>query len=688
MSMRSWLTSKDSKGSNGSKSPNRKTSSPILERLAEQHMNGNLEDTLKALEDVMADEYDFIVRRFKVFGRFEAALIYYSSMNDQSMINHDLMRPLMKKPSDEEDQTIEAKELPDLILNDTLYHSNVNVEGQLNLVVEGILCGNTALLVQGLEQAMLIRTCNIDKRAIDQPATEQVIRGPREGFIELLDTNIALVRYRLQTPELRVRSMVIGRRSKSRVAVCFIEGITNPELLEEVVRRLSVIDIDAVLDSGYLEQYIEDNHYSPFPQVQYTERPDKVAANLLEGRIAIFVNGSPLALIVPTVFNQFYQTVEDYTERFLLMSAIRVARFIALVFSLIFPSLYVSIISFNPELIPTEFAVAVAGGRAGVPWPAVVEVLIIEVSMEVLREATIRLPQQVGGALSIVGVLVVGQAAVAAGFASPITVVIIALTTIGSFATPAYNSALALRLLRFPLIIMAGVFGLYGVMIGFILIANHLLSLKSFGVPYLSPLVPGSFQGMKDLVIRAPLSWMPERPSFMMPQDKTRVSRATMDEMKKPVHDVLDPSTIMAKQSDTRQGQTNEHSQQNAHQSGQTNGGQGGQGQPGGQEGGGGQDGQGQQGGPEGGGGQGGQGQQGSPEGGGEQGSQGQPKGPEGGGGQDGQGQQDGQESGDGQGGQGDQGQPGSPASGQQQAAPSGQPNAGTNQPSGGGKET
>jgi spore germination protein KA len=194
---------------------------------------------------------------------------------------------------------------------------------------------------------------------------------------------------------------------------------------------------------------------------------------------------------------------------------------------LVFPSIYVSIISFNTELIPTEFAVAVAGGRAGVPFPAVVEVLIIETSMEVLREATIRLPQQVGGALSIVGVLVVGQAAVAAGFASPITVVAIALTTIGSFATPAYNAALALRLLRFPLIIMAGVFGLYGVMIGLILIANHLLSLKSFGVPYLSPLIPGDFQGYKDLIIRGPLSWMTYRPSFLRPVDRVKLGSPT-----------------------------------------------------------------------------------------------------------------------------------------------------------------
>ncbi|QHT63923.1 spore germination protein [Paenibacillus lycopersici] len=583
--MRSWFTSK------GVKAPSRKSSSPILEQLAEQHMDGNLENTLKTVEDAMADEFDFIVRRFHAFGRFPAALIYYSSMIDQVMINHDLLKPLMQKTAGLECQTIETSRLPDLILNDTLYHSDVNIEGQLNLVIEGILCGNTALLIEGLDQAFIVRTCNINKRAVDQPATEQVIRGPREGFIEILDTNIALIRYRLQTPDLRFRSMTIGRRSKSRVAVCFIQGITSPELVDEVEKRLSAIDIDAVLDSGYLEQFIEDNHYSPFPQVQYTERPDKVAANLLEGRIAILVNGSPLALMVPTVFNQFYQTVEDYTERFVLMSAIRVARFIALVFSLIFPSLYVSIISFNPELIPTEFAVAVAGGRAGVPWPAVVEVLIIEISMEVLREATIRLPQQVGGALSIVGVLVIGQAAVAAGFASPITVVIIALTTIGSFATPAYNAALALRLLRFPLIIMAGIFGLYGVMIGFILIANHMLSLKSFGVPYLSPIVPGNFQGMKDTVIRAPLSWMKERPSFLMPLDKTRIGQSTVEAMNKPVHDALDPMTIKAEQSGNRRGKINEHNdqggqgQQGSQAQGQQSGqdGQSGQGQQGGQ---------------------------------------------------------------------------------------------------------
>ncbi|WP_164821621.1 spore germination protein, partial [Paenibacillus koleovorans] len=303
-----------------------------------------------------------------------------------------------------------------------------------------------------------------------------------------------------------------------------------------------MIKIDGILDSGYIEQFIQDNHFTPFPQIQNTERPDKAVANLLEGRVVILVEGSPIALILPTVFTQFYQTTEDYYERFILVSFIRLARLLALIFSLIFPSLYVAIISFNPELIPTEFAVAVSGGRAGVPFPAVLEALIMEVSMEVLREATIRLPQQVGGALSIVGVLVVGQAAVSAGFVSPITVVVIALTTIGSFATPAYNAALALRLLRFPLIIIAGVFGLYGVVVGLILIVNHMLSLKSFGVPYLSPVIPGNFDGMKDTVFRSPLWWMHKRPVMLHPQKKNIYEPGDHSKQERSKSDVLEPA--------------------------------------------------------------------------------------------------------------------------------------------------
>ncbi|MEF3303745.1 spore germination protein [Paenibacillus sp. GYB003] len=500
----------------------------------------SIEHTISFMRDRFDVSDDFIIRRLQVMGDVPAVALYFPSLTNgghQPAIRSFMTIGSRMRGAPHEDLKRE-------LMNDFLYSCDGRTEATLDSVIEELLNGSTIVHVEGMREAFVFCTRDVERRSIDQPETEQVIRGPREGFIENLMTNISLIRYRLQTSDLRIKINKIGKYTRSCVAVFYIQGIVNPALVEEVQRRLSKIEIDGILDSGYLEQFIEDNHYSPFPQIQITERPDKAVANLLEGRVIIMVDGSPIALIAPTVFSQFYQTSEDYAERFVLVSFIRLARLVALVFSLVFPALYVAVISFNPELIPTEFAVAVAGGRAGVPFPTVVEVLVMEVSMEVLREATIRLPQQVGGALSIVGVLVVGQAAVAAGFVSPITVVIIALTTIGSFATPAYNAALALRLLRFPIIIIAGTFGLYGVMVGLILIANHLLTLKSFGVPYLSPIVPGNFEGFKDTVFRAPLWWMKRRPALLHTPDKTRIGTKSYNELDQTKNNTLDPLTV------------------------------------------------------------------------------------------------------------------------------------------------
>ncbi len=514
-----------------------------LEKYAEATISHKLDDSLDFVQGILGDNDDFIMRRFCICDEHPAAALYFADLIDKQLLNDHILKPLMHTtamgyPKDDN------RSMRDYLLNDTLYSCEGRTETELDEIIQAIVEGKTVILVDGLADGFVFSTRQVDKRSISQPETEQVIRGAREGFIEILGTNLALLRYRLPTPDLRIKTIRIGRVTKSKVALCYINGIVNPELVKEVFRRLSLIDIDGVLDAGYLEQFIEDNHVSPFPQIQNTERPDKAVANLLEGRVILLVDGSPFALILPTVFSQFYQTVEDYSERYLLVSFIRLSRLVALVFSLIFPSLYVALISFNPELIPTEFAVAVAGGRAGVPFPSVIEVLIMEISMEVLREATLRLPQQVGGALSIVGVLVVGQAAVAAGFISPITVVIIALTTIGSFATPAYNAALALRLLRFPLVILSGIFGLYGVMIGLILIANHMLSLRSFGVPYLSPIVPGNFQGMKDTLARLPLWSMPKRPGLLHTPNDTRLSKLTKEMSDKAANNTLDPLKV------------------------------------------------------------------------------------------------------------------------------------------------
>ncbi|MRN51906.1 spore germination protein [Paenibacillus monticola] len=483
-----------------------------------------LKNNLQTIQEILGDNGDLVVRNFRMYGLYDAAIVFFFPLIDEEQIHEHVLKPLMNIPSAPLTIPTQLSDLPNFIWNITVHIARGSTTSDLNTLPISLVEGNVILFIDGVGQALTFNLRKNEHRSIEAPQTELTIRGSREGFIENLEANISLIRYRLQTPDFRVQTCPLGTRSRSQVALCYIEGIANPALIKKVMKRLSAIHTDSIIDAGYIEQFIEDQPLSPFPQVQSTERPDKSTAALLEGRAIILVDGSPFSLIVPALFNQFFQTIDDYTERFIVGSLIRLIRLVALIFSLFFPALYVSIISFNPELLPTEFAVALSGGRAGVPLPALLEVLVMEVFMEVLREATIRLPQMIGGALSIVGVLVIGQAAVAAGLASPTTVVVVALTTIGSFATPSYSTALALRMLRFPLIVLAGCFGLYGVMIGTLVIINHLLFLESFGVPYMTPYVPFKTTDMKDSVIRAPLWWMKQRPSFLNSPNSTRLA--------------------------------------------------------------------------------------------------------------------------------------------------------------------
>ncbi|RFB14820.1 spore germination protein [Bacillus sp. HNG] len=489
------------------------------------YISGDAEHTVEEFKRIFEKDIDFSTRRFHLFGETLSVVLYMSSLVDQEKLDRDIIKPLQEPrlSQDYMPSTLNTDSLTSGLLEDVLYHCSGTSESRLSTLLSGLLRGKCVVLIEGSEQALLLDAFKPEKRGLAQPETERVVRGPRDGFIEQIMTNVSLLRYRLPVPEFRIEHMEVGRRTKTRVGICYMEGIVNQELLHEVKKRIDRIDIDRILDAGYIEQLIEDNPRSPFPQVQNTERPDKAVGNLLEGRIVLLVDGSPFVLVVPAIFNQFYQTSEDYNERFLITSAVRLIRFMSLIFSLTFSSFYVTVLSYHPEMIPAKFVVAASSGRAGVPFPAFIEVLLMEVAMEILREATVRMPQQVGGALSIVGVLVIGQAAVLAGFVSPITVVIIALSTIGSFATPSYNAATAFRMLRFPLIILAGTFGLLGLAFGVIFILNHMLSLRSFGIPYMAPVAPGNFTGMKDSFIRAPLRWLKNRPAEIKPQDVKRM---------------------------------------------------------------------------------------------------------------------------------------------------------------------
>ena len=368
----------------------------------------------------------------------------------------------------------------------------------------------------------LADTSGRPSRSVEEPDSETGVRVPREGFNEVLDTSMALVRTRIRDPHLRFELRRVGMRTHTRVVLAYVDGVIDPQILQTVRSRLDRIQVDAVLESGYIEEFIEDSPYSPFPQTLRTERPDVVAANLLEGRFAVLVDGTPFALVGPVVFWQMLTVAEDYYERFIIGSLLRLLRIAAFLISLTLPGLYVAVTTYHQEMIPTDLLLSIAAAREGVPFPAVVEALVMEFNFELLREAGVRLPRAVGSAVSIVGALVLGQAAISANLVSPAMVIVVAITAIGSFATPVFSMAIAARMIRFVFVLVGALMGLFGIQTVAVLLAVHLCALRSFGVPYLAPVAPAVLGDWRDLVLRSPWWAMRGRPRFLLPEDPRR----------------------------------------------------------------------------------------------------------------------------------------------------------------------
>ncbi len=311
----------------------------------------------------------------------------------------------------------------------------------------------------------------------------------------------------------------IGLHTKTVTYIAYVDGLANPATVAEIKRRVQKIEIDGVLESGYIEDYIKDDYHTPFVLLDRTERPDKVCAALLDGKAAVLVDNTPFALIAPAVFPEFMQSPEDYYEG---AEYIRPFRWLALIMTLTLPSFYVALTTFNQEMIPSTLAMSIAAGREGVPFPAVVEALIMEVTFDLLREGGLRMPQPLGAVMGIVGAVVIGQAAVAAGIVSPFIVIIVAGTAITSFLIPNYSSSIAIRLLRYPMLFLAGSLGLVGIFLGLMFLLLHLASLRSFGVPYLYPLAPAVYGEWQDTFIRVPWWKMVWRPRLFRSPDARR----------------------------------------------------------------------------------------------------------------------------------------------------------------------
>ncbi|WP_018882959.1 spore germination protein [Paenibacillus massiliensis] len=502
------------------------------QQVSEQSLHRSLNRNIEMIRNESGNSPDIVIQTYYWNNiRDSIAVLYTTGLVDSQIVLRHIVEPLQAEGRQllhkeavlpDEDRLDQVKEV--------LTTTEVKETNELDNIYDFLLSGSTVVLLDGCATALIASSAGGEERSVSESSTQTVIRGPRDAFIESIGTNTALIRRRIKSLHLWLEMFRLGRVTGTQVGMMYIDGIANKDIVAEVRLRLTQIDIDGILESGYVEELIQDKTFTPFPTVQNTDRPDVAAAALLEGRIVILVDGTPFVLICPTQFIQFFQASEDYYQRWDIASLIRLLRYFSFVISLLAPSIYLAVTTYHHELIPTELIVTLVAQREGVPLPAFVEALMMEVMFEVLREAGTRMGRAIGSSISIVGTLVIGQAAVEAGIVSAAMVIVVASTAIANFVSPSFNIGISARILRFILMVLAATFGLYGVTIGIIAITLHMCSLRSFGVPYLGTIAPFSKHDQEDVLIRVPRWAMLKRPVFMKPVNNVRTRPEADDE--------------------------------------------------------------------------------------------------------------------------------------------------------------
>jgi spore germination protein len=390
-------------------------------------------------------------------------------------------------------------------------------------VIDRIMSGDAVFICEKLSFAVSCSIADIDKRSIEEPITEKNVRGPHEGFVEPLQTNLSILRRKIKNEKLKFKTITLGVQTRQKVVVAYIEGIANMAIVTVLFDKISGIEIDGLSAIGYVEQSIIDHPYSIFPQFLATERPDRAMAALLEGRIVVLQEGTPVVLIAPVSFLSFFQALDDYSMNWIHGSFLRFTRIFSAIFiAVMLPSLYIAITSFHYYAVPLSLLVSLAESRARVPFPPVIEVLILEFTIEMIREAAIRLPTYIGTSISVVAGLIIGDAAVKAGIVSNLLIVIVAATAIASYVIPSFDMAMAIRILRFGFIIAASIFGILGIVVCTALTLSHLLTIESLGQPYLQPIAPLHTRDLKDTFFRLPLKMMAPRTGMTRTKNKSR----------------------------------------------------------------------------------------------------------------------------------------------------------------------
>jgi spore germination protein KA len=479
----------------------------------------DLQENIKKINDSLGKSSDIIIREIRIGkeGSIKAGIIYTDGLTDTPSLQNFILETLMLdiKGIELQRRISPEQNLISVLKDFAMTVGEIKDLTNFDVLFTGLLSGDTVILIDGYAEGLIISNKQWVERGVTEPSAQTVVRGPREAFSENIRVNTALVRRKLKDPNLWMESKVIGNRTKTNVAIMFINGVASDKIVKEVRLRLDRIDIDGILESGNIEELIQDAPYSPFPTIYNTERPDVVAAALLEGRIAILIDGTPFVLIVPALFVQFFQSSEDYYQRSDIASLIRLLRFFSFAISLLAPALFIAVTTFHQSMLPPPLLISLAAQREGAPFPAFIEAMIMEITFEILREAGVRMPRSIGSAMSIVGAFVIGTAAVEAGIITAAMVIVVSITAISSFVSPTYDIAIAVRMLRFGFMAIAASFGIFGITVGLIALILHLCSLRSFGVPYMSPLAPFNISDQEDTFIRLPRWKMFTRPRLI-----------------------------------------------------------------------------------------------------------------------------------------------------------------------------
>ena len=478
---------------------------PSIDNLKNISVSNSLTKNVEILNSIFGNNKDLASRSFTI-GRespVSAIIFYIETLTDSKRVDLCILQPLIVSSyATELNSPYEI--IKNIYSGNVIASTDVKIYKDMENISDLILRGDVVLFIDGFDEALIIRAKGSIYRPVSEAQVETVVRGPRDSFNEVLNVNISLIRRRIHNPNLIFQSKKVGNLTHTEVSIAYIKGICEENLINDVIKRIDNMKEDIVLGDSYIEELINDKKKSIFPQMRNTERPDVASAALLEGRIVILVDASPIALIAPGEFFSLMQSAEDYYNRYYFSSLVRLLRYFSLFIATVLPPLYIAIVNFHQQLIPLKLLISIITSRNGVPLPNFLEAILMELTFEILREAGVRLPKPVGQAVSIVGALVIGQAAVQASLVSPLMVIVVSLTGIATFTIPQYNISLPIRIIRFILMMISAILGLYGLMLGLMFLLIHMCSVKSFGTPYMSPLAPFNLKKLKDTLIRVP----------------------------------------------------------------------------------------------------------------------------------------------------------------------------------------